>query len=201
MPKRPSSSRPARVLVDRVEQVRALHGPLPHRMVAVWERLGACSVAELAAVIGETPEVLYYHVRRLVKVGLIVPITPGDPGRRAEAIYELPGRELVFDHRQTTPAFLDALANAVGALLRLAERTYREALPLPHARRLGARRNLMLQQHDARLSPRSLSELNRRLEDIATFVAKHDDPARTDWISLTMVLAPRPARTSDAGGS
>ncbi len=103
-----ATRKPPHVLVRTAEQVRALAGPLPHRITAVMERLGPCTVREVAEAIGEKPETLYYHVRRLHRLGLLCERGQRRSGSNTQAVYELPGRELVFDHRQSTPTFLAA---------------------------------------------------------------------------------------------
>ena len=189
------SPKRARFLVKDAAQVRALSGPLPHRLVSALERLGACTVSDLAAAIDEPPASLYYHVRKFVRTGLVRECGTRGEGTRAETVYEIPGRELVFDHANESSEYLAALGKAVASVLRLASRTYETALGRRGARRLGSRRNQMIQQHYARLSATDLAELNRRLEDIADFVRERDRPGAKPWVSITMVLAPLLRRT------
>lgn len=187
-------------VVREVAQVRALTGPMPHRLVSAFERMGQCTVGELSDALDEPAESLYYHVRRMVGAGVIRQCGMRPTSRRDEAIYELPGKELVFDPTNKTPAFLAALAKSVSALLRLADRAYGLAIAARGTRRKGGTRNLMIQQHYARLGADDLTELNRKLEDIADFIQERDDSSARPWVSLTMVLSPvaRESRKTDA---
>lgn len=177
-------------VVREVAQVRALTGPMPHRLVSAFERMGQCTVGELSDELDEPAESLYYHVRRMVGAGVLRQCGVRPTSRRDEAIYELPGKELVFDPNNTSPAFLTALGKSVSALLRLADRAYGLAIAARGTKRKGGARNLMIQQHYARLGADDLTELNRRLEDIADFIQERDDPTARPWVSLTMALSP-----------
>lgn len=185
-----SPRKPIRFIVRDPRQVQALSGPLPQRLISAFERLGRCTVADLADAIDEPVASLYYHVRKFERVGLIRAAGTRGEGQRAEAVYEFPGRELVFDHANESEVYVTALGKAVGSLARIAERAYRAALGHRQSRRTGRLRNHMLQQHYARLSNADLAELNRRLEDIATFIRERDHPDATRWITLTMLMAP-----------
>ena len=176
--------------VRTAAQVRALSGPLPHRITAAMERLGPCTVREVAGAIDEPPESLYYHIRRLHRLGLLRERGRRRSGANEQAVYELPGRVIVYDPRNTSKDFLAALRRSAAALLRATDRMWQAALGHPATRRAGRRRNLMIQHHYARLNARDLAELNQRLEAIARFVHERDDPAAGPWLSLTMVMSP-----------
>ncbi len=184
-----STTRPRQLILTRPGQIRALTAPLAHRVVAAFERMGPATIAEVADTIGAPPESLYYHVRRLSRAGILIEAERRDTGGRPEIVWEIPGREVAFDHTTNDPDFLDALCRAADALLRLASRTYHAAVRSGASRR-GRRRTLMLQQHAVRLRARDLEELNNRLEEIADFIAEHDAGPGTPMISLTMVMAP-----------
>ena len=178
--------RPARYVVESVAQLRALSGPVPHQVISTLERLGAASVRELATAVGLPPESLYYHVRRLVAVGLLRVREERATRRRPEAVYELPARELVVRSHGAAPAFTDALVGLHRSLMQMAIRIYERAL------RRGDRpvRGLRIIQQSARLAPSDLAELERRLEEIAGFLVERDDPQRDRFVSLTISLAP-----------
>ena len=66
-------------------------------------------------------------------------------------------------------------------------RTAVKALPAP---RSPSRRRNVLIQVQGRLSPEALVEANRRLEELATFVAEQDDESREGFTCLTMAMSP-----------
>jgi len=169
-------------------------GPLPHRIVSAMEPLETATVGEIAAATGDPPESLYYHVRRLARVGILVHVGKRSTGGRPEAVWRLPAEEIVFDKTSTDPAYLEALSRSVASLLKMVERAYRASVRPGGGRRTGRRRTLMVQQHVARLRQDDLATLNRRLEEIADFVRERDvgakATARTSSVSLTMIMTP-----------
>ncbi|MCA9311668.1 MAG: helix-turn-helix transcriptional regulator [Phycisphaerales bacterium] len=181
---------PQRLVVRRPAQVRALASPLAHRVASGLERIGPATVAELGAAIGEAPESLYYHVRRLHAAGILRPAGQRETGGRPEVVWEVPGGEIVFDHEGRDPRFRAALARAGESLMRMAARGYAGAVRRGDASRRGRGRTLMLQQHFTRLRPADLAELNRRLEEIAAFVRERDAGEKGTSVSLTMVMTP-----------
>ncbi len=179
-----------RFKVTTEKQIRALSGPVQHQMVATLERVGPSTAKELAGHIGLAPESLYYHLRRLKDAGLLVQTDRRPTSRRPEAVYALPGSELVLDSEARSPRFLEALAGLQRSLMNTATRIYERALRSGTSVRRGSRRNLCLIQVQGRLRPRQLGELNRRLEEIADFVAEHDDPSHDEFLSVTISMSP-----------
>ncbi len=200
MPRR-SLKRP--LVVSQPSQLKALASPTAFRIVSAFERLGSASVAELADALGEPAESLYYHVKRLTRVGILTQAGVKPTEGRSSAVYEFPGRELVLDHRNRSPPFVREMERVAGALLRMAQRGWIRALRSGGARSSGATRTLMIQQHHARLRPADLRELNIKLEEIASFIAEHDACGTTDartrqeWVSLTMCMFPQHAETAE----
>jgi hypothetical protein len=105
-------------------------------------------------------------------------------------VFAVPGRELVLDPTNQSPAFRSALAQVQRSLLAMATRSYRRALRRGTGRRSGPQRTLGVLQRNARLAPRDLAELNRKLEDIATFMAAHDNPDIEAFLSVTISMSP-----------
>src|SRR5690349_18270302 len=58
-------------VVSRLDQLSALASPARLEVIDTLTRLGAVSLAELAAALGRPADGLYYHVRALEKVGLV----------------------------------------------------------------------------------------------------------------------------------
>lgn len=183
-----SRSRP--IVLDRPDQLRAVASPVAHQIVAVMERLGRGTVAELAEHTGVEAGSLYYHVRRLRKVGVLLEHGRRSTGGRQEVVYELAGSEVVLDPRKRSPGFLKELARSVRARLRYLERTYLDALGRRGTMRSGRGRNLSLHTHRVRLGLQDRAELYRRLEELEAFLFERDDPGGKSFVDVTIAVVP-----------
>ncbi|MCH8148887.1 MAG: helix-turn-helix transcriptional regulator [Planctomycetes bacterium] len=177
-------------LVSTVAQMEALASPIRHQIHLAMEMLGPCSVNELAERMGRVPETLYYHVRRLEKVGILAKVGTRDAGMREEAIYRLQGKRLRVDPRQTSPRFLKAMAKGCGSLLRFAQRSFEQALEARAERRTVPKRSLRIEQVAVRLSARNLVELNNRLDGLQEFLSDADEADDKQMYVITVATAP-----------
>lgn len=187
--------RPETYVIKDPRQLQALASPLGQQIVWAMERLGPCSVAELGERVGRAPESLYYHVHRLVEVGLVVELAKRKAARRQESVYELVAERIGADPCERAPEYLSALAAVGSAALRAAERSYRRALE-PSASDLPSAPAPMLMQWSARLSAESARELRRRLQEIDDFLTANADAsadaAAVRTYSVTTVMSPFP---------
>ncbi len=177
-------------LVSTVAQMEALASPIRHQIHLAMEMLGPCSVNELAERMGRVPETLYYHVRRLEKVGILVKVGTRDAGTREEAIYQLKAKRLRVDPRQTSPRFLKAMAKGCGSLLRFAQRSFERALEVRAERRTVPKRSLRIEQVAVRLSARNLAVLNDRLDGLQEFLSDADEADDKQMYVITVATAP-----------
>jgi len=177
-------------LVSTVGQMEALASPVRHQIHLVMEMLGACSVNELAERMGRVPETLYYHVRRLEKVGIVEQVGRRVGTGREEAIYQLKGKRLQVDPRQTSPRFLKAMTKSCGSLLRFAQRSLESAVQARVERRVGPKRRLRIEQATVRLSAGNLAELNKRLDSLCRFLNDADEPSEQKMYVITLATAP-----------
>ena len=171
------------------EQLRALASPVRHRIVAAFEALGRCSVRDLAEHMGVAPESLYYHIGRLESAGLIVPAGKRPTDRRLAQLYELVSRDVEVRVEGSSPDLREAYGEMAGALLRWAGRAHAAALDDPGVRQGGAARQRTLVQFHPRLRDAAVAELNRRIEELETFLRDHEDPAGVPY-AVTVVVSP-----------
>ena len=183
------SKRPE-LLISTVQQMEALGSPVRHQIHLAMEMLGPCTVNELARQMGRVPETLYYHIRRLEKVGILERVGSRAGGGRDEAIFQLRGQRLRVDPSQSSPRFLKAMAKGCGSLLRFTQRTFVRALKAKAERRVVSRRSLRIEQVTVRLSPRNLAEMNRRLDSLQEFLADADGPGGQPMYLITIATAP-----------
>ncbi len=177
-------------LVSTVGQMEALASPVRHQIHLAMEMLGACTVNELAERMGRVPETLYYHVRRLEKVGILEQVSSRAGAGREEAIYQLKAKRLRVDPSQSSPRFLEAMAKGCGSLLRFAQRSFERALEAKADRRVGPKRVLRIEQATVRLSAGNLAELNKRLDSLCSFLNDADEPSEQKMYVITLATAP-----------
>ena len=120
MPHHSSKSR----RIASAAQLRALGSATRQEIVDVLGGAGASSVAQLAELMGRRPDALYFHLRLLERVGLVVacPEEQGDTGVR----YRLPASGVTLDYAGSSRR---ELARVVRLALKLSQREFeRECL-------------------------------------------------------------------------
>ena len=177
-------------MISTVDQMETLASPVRHQIHLAMEMLGPCSVNQLAERMGRVPETLYYHVRRLEKVGIIKQVGSHTVGARDEAIFQLQSKRLRVDPSQTSPRFLRAMAKGCGSLLRFAHRSFEQALDRKAERRVILKRSLRIEQVAVRLSMQNLAELNKRLDSVQEFLSDADQAGGKQMYVVTISTAP-----------
>jgi DNA-binding transcriptional ArsR family regulator len=181
--------RPLFPIRDRA-QLEALASPARQEVVDGLQAIGPCSIAALAESLGRAPDSLYYHVRKLEKVGLVVARGTRDTGRREEALYDVPGR-LVLDHEPRTKRERGTLLGVVGSALRIGERDYRAAIESGraiHAR--GPRRNAWGGRVKGWLTPGEVAQVRRHIEVLSELVTRGRKRPGAELFAVAFVLAP-----------
>jgi DNA-binding transcriptional ArsR family regulator len=179
-------------VMREARQLAALGSPVRCQIVDFLTAHGPSSVRELAARMGRVPESLYYHVRALADVGLVVVDAKRKVNRRTETVYRLIAPRLVIDRKQRSPAYLEALAGTCAALLRLTERNYRAALKRGGLTLEGPGRGLLVRRGTGSLTQRQLGQLNRLLDRAVDLFGTKRVTETDGNYALTIVLTPSP---------
>jgi DNA-binding transcriptional ArsR family regulator len=186
--KRKTSTRPRTLHIRDAATVRALRTPARQEILGALERLGAASVKDVAGELGRTPASLYYHVHELRKAGLIREAGTRPAGRRTEAIYEPAAERIVIDRSVTSKGFVEALSDLHSSVMRAADRELAEALEPARARKVPPGKSVALLRLSARLKPADARAARRKLQEVAEFLTRHDDPAADATFSFTGAL-------------
>lgn len=180
-------------------RLAALASPVRQEIVDALETGGACTMAELAARMGRPADALYFHVRKLVGVGLLVEAGRVRAGPTASAaLYDVCARPLRIDRSAASARSMDAIVTGV---LRLAARDYRRALTHASAVAAGAGRNHWAGRVRGWLSPRDLARLNGLLEEIHALMRTGGPGEERAPISVVVAMSPLPVRSRGGGGS
>src|SRR5580700_3502221 len=121
-------SKSNRHLVKDKPQLAALASGVRQEIVDVLPRLGTVSVAELARALDRPPDALYYHIRALLRVGLVVEVGSSRDGRRREALYRAVAPQLELRLEPRTPAREAAASAIVTSMMRMGIRDYQRAI-------------------------------------------------------------------------
>ena len=127
--------------ITDLAQFKVLTSPTRGEILDIVSLMGPLSIAEMAEYLGKPIDSFYYHVRKLVKVGLLVDKAKRKSKRQMEVVYDLPGRPMFL---QYTPSQTDHVKNvikSIAAMLRLAERNLRRAFSKDLIKVTGRHRN------------------------------------------------------------
>jgi DNA-binding transcriptional ArsR family regulator len=183
------------------EQIRLLSSPVRQEMVDTLAALGGeASAAAVAEQLGRPADGLYYHLRALVRGGLVREVTDAGGERR----YRLAGESdaplrLAYDVGANGNA--KELRVFTRGLLQIAGRDFDEALQTDGVVVDGERRELWASRNKGWLSPDDLSEVNALLERLSVLTSQSRAPGRERLMSCAFVLAPvnpRPKRRPPA---
>ncbi|MDX2148271.1 MAG: helix-turn-helix domain-containing protein [Planctomycetota bacterium] len=178
--------------ICKASQVRALASPVRQEIVDALESAGPRTMAELAGLLGRRADALYFHVRHLLAVGLVVEREPRVDGRHVASVYDVAWRPMRLSYRP--PARAKDIRAVVSGATRLALRDFGEALAsVPHLEQepdRGRPDNLWGARAKGWLTKEQLAELNGLLERALQML--RDSPPREDaaCVSVCFVLAP-----------
>lgn len=190
-----SSTPPPAAWIRKPAQIRALAAPARQEILDAFDVAGPLTMAELAALLGRKPDALYFHVRRLLKVGLLIEHDARKTGRHVAAVYDTAWRPMRLAYEP--PATAKDLAAIITAAMRLASRDYAAAIKVhigrtPQAPSADGGRpaDLWGARFKGWLTPDELDQLRTHLE-AATDILRAGRP-RPDAspVTLSFVLAP-----------
>jgi transposase-like protein len=159
-------------------------------LVEQFQRGGPASIPELARRMGRPADSLYFHARRLLRIGVLVEQERRPTGRRPESVFALAARAIGVDPRDRSPAAAGAARRGARAVLRLASRQFEAAHESAVCSRQGPRRDLLLLRAKASLAPAALAELNRRIDELVAFLRARPVEPRGRTVALTLLLTP-----------
>jgi hypothetical protein len=180
-------------------QVAALESAVRQEVIDVIQAAGPCSAAEVATLMGRPADALYYHIRKLQAVGLLVTVENRRANGRDQAVYDLVGHPLVLHFPAGRAADEHPLHGVVRAMARTGERDVRSALGTREARQDSPTRNLWAGRRHAWLTPADLRRVNALIDELVATMTKARDPARGELCTLTLLLAPRRPRRGRRG--
>ncbi len=179
-------------VVESVAQVRALASAVRQEIVDTLQALGTASIAELATQLGRPADGLYYHVRALLRVGLVQQSGQRAGRTRAETVYctASPRHGLRLRYQPASSRATAQLHKLVGAMLRTGAREFRAALAAEHVVVEGHRRDVWAARRKTWLNAAEQAELVALLDDLQVFLGRRRTPEGRRPFALTYLMSP-----------
>ena len=191
----PGKSRP--FLIRDRRQLRSLASPVRQEIVDVLCELGAVAVTELAATLNRPADALYYHLRTLVKCGLVKRAGHRLNGKRKEELFRNVSPDLRLQYETGPSGNGREIITIVGSMLRLGTRDFARAFRHGDAKVSGAGRELWALRRTGWLTPRGVIELNRSMARLSEAVPKPRGRGRL--YAITLLLTPVDRRLNPRG--
>jgi len=179
--------------ISRPEQLAAVASPTRQEILDVLAGLPPSSVASIAEALGRPADSLYYHLRVLLKVGLVLAAGRRSGRGRSDALYRTVSPELRLAYDPASPANASRVQKAVGSMLRLGARDFRRGFTEGVAVS-GPRRELWAARRTGWLSPADYGRVNRLLLEIAALLQGSRRGPRKRLSAVTFLLVPLDAR-------
>jgi len=181
-----------RKLIRKTEQLSCLASAVRQEIVDTVQSLGSCSIAEMARLLGRPADGLYYHVKLLVKCGLLVEKGTETNNRREEVIYAVPhlGHRMQIDYQPADPVNRKHVIRIVDSLLNTARQDFNQGLESGECVVRGEHRNLWAGRSKGWLKAEELVEVNELLGRLIELLNQRKSPERSQLHVLSWVLAP-----------
>lgn len=185
-------SKPKTYRIRKPEQVEAIGSAARQEILDTVGRLGTCSIADMARALGRPADGLYFHVRILLKSGLVVESGERNAGLRTETLYSAvaPGATKQLMYGDGTPEVM----RAVHAMLGAAVDDFDKGLGSGLAVTDGPKRNLWAGRNLAWLGPQELLEVNALLWQLSKIFNQPRKEKASELYVLTFGLAPIPVQ-------
>ena len=179
---------PRPTLITRTDQLSALASPVRQEIVDVLSRMGASALVDIAGVLGRPADRLYYHVRVLLGVGILVPAGSRNRAGREEALFRTAAPELALRYAPSSHGQDRAVVAIIASMMRLGIRDFRRAFASGGARVEGPRRELWALRTTGWLTPSGVAGLNRQIHGIKR--ALSGPRAKGRLYGITILLTP-----------
>lgn len=150
-------------MIVQPAQIRCLASPIRQEIVDAVAATGPLSIADLARHLGRAADGLYFHVRALARVGLLIEQSSVRRGKRFAAVFDVPARPLVIEK---TPARATSIGRVVASALRLAARDTNRALKNRTISTQGPYRTLSAGRVKGWLSATDRKRINALLDEL-----------------------------------
>lgn len=181
--------------ISRPDQIAALASPIRQEILDALAGMPGSSVASIADALGRPADSLYYHLRALARVGLVVPAGRGRA--RSEALYRTIAPNLRLAYDPASPVNAARVETAVASMMRLATRDFRRAFR-PGVAVSGPRRELWAARSTGWLSRADLARVNALLRKVSAVLRSSRRRPGNRFAAVTFTLVPLETRARGA---
>ncbi len=164
--------------VIKPDQLQCLTSPIRGDIIDHLVGRGPMAIKQIAASLGRQPSSIYYHIEKLLEVGLIEEAGRQVVNRRTEILYKTPGKKMRVKKALANPDNRDVITQTVFGLLRQSQRDFERGYERSSMKIDGDDRNMGFFRLVNRPSPESLAEINGYLERIAEILWSERDEAQ-----------------------
>ena len=152
--------------VKEPKRLRLLVSQLRQEILDIVRARRDCSAAEIAYDLAVPHDTIYYHLRKLVRAGLLVQRGKRAAIRRHEAYYSIPGDELQIEYDLSSSQSVKMLVKTISSLLLAARKDFKKGAYSRKASVKGKYRNLWGARMTAWLSKEDVAEIQHLLVQI-----------------------------------
>ena len=171
-------------------QIEALVSPVRQEIVDVIDAAGPSSAGEIGELLGRPQDGLYYHIKKLVDVGLLKEVGVRETARRGETVYDTSGRPMRLVYQPGNTANARGVIRILGATLRLAERNFARAIRRRDTVVDGPARALWGARITGWVNRSELKEINEHLNAIVQIAQSSKRRRGATLHEVTFVLSP-----------
>lgn len=186
--------------ISRPDQLAAIASPVRQEIVDVLAGMPGAPVSAIAVALGRPADALYYHLRELVRVGLVAPSGRGRGRRRPEALYRTVAPVLTVAYDSAPRANVERVSRAIAAMLRLGTRDFRRAFSSGDVVVSGPGRELWAGRLTGWLDGTDIARVNRLLKRIPRILHGSRAGSGRRLFAVTYILVPldrRPRRQKE----
>jgi len=180
-------------IIRSKRQMRALAASTRQEIVDVLARMGTVSVAELATALRRPADSLYYHLRILKRVGLVLSAGSRRLGGRREALFRTVAQELILRYELGKNGNGREINAIVSSMLRLGTRDFSRSFATADASVAGPNRELWALRTTGWLSQDQIAEVNRYIDKIRQVMVTQGRNGRLYAVTIVLTPLPRPS--------
>ncbi|HEY0306684.1 MAG TPA: helix-turn-helix domain-containing protein [Acidobacteriaceae bacterium] len=186
-------------IIRSKKQMRALAASTRQEIVDVLPRMGAVSVAELANALERPADSLYYHLRILKRVGLVLSAGYRTSNGRREALFCAVAPEMSLCYELGKKGNASEVNAIIASMLRLGIRDFSSSFSAAEASVSGPNRELWALRKTGWLSRQQVAEVNRHIQKLMVTVGEGKREGRL--YAVTVVLTPLTRQAKDRGSA
>jgi len=150
--------------------LQTLASPLRMDLLQAFTPEENLTVQEIAERVGKSQSSLYYHIRKLVEIGVLVEVERRLKGRRYESVYRIAAERIEIEADPASSVQKELVSRLVSSILRKVAREFQSALEAgalseEEAAQVGRRQRAWLSEAD-------VSQINTHLDRIEKICAK-----------------------------